>query len=409
MFARPCVWIGLSICCLCGPGFAQAPRGSLVIIGSNLRRDEIKIWERIVELAGGPGAKIAIMPTASETPIAEGRRVSAFLREFGADPFVVPLAVRELPDDPRVVAHDPDVCRQVHEASGVYFVGGAQEYIVDTLRSGEDGKTPLLEAVWDVYRRGGVIVGCSAGAAIMSRVMFRDAPNILRTLFHGVQMRKEIDYGLGFLHEDWFVDQHCLVWGRFGRSLVAMRSQGLKLGIGVDENTALVVTGHENLEVLGFRGAVLIDLRQAVSDPLVKDFNLSNARLSYLDRDDRLNLRTVEVTPSSEKLAEKRIDPNAPDFKPYFDEVLFSNDIFGNNTMPDLLAKLLDGTRNEATGLAFYGHIARVRPTKGFEFRFTRDKQSVGWFTEAFGNDNYTVLNIRLDIRPILLPGPLYD
>ncbi len=88
---------------------------------------------------------------------------------------------------------------------------------------------------------------------------------------------------------------------------------------------------------------------------------------------------------------------------------MFANDILGNNTMPDLLMKLLDGTRSEATGLAFYGHIARVRPTKGFEFRFTRDRRSVGWFTEAFGNDNYTVLNIRLDIRPIFLPGPLYE
>ncbi len=132
----------------------------------------------------------------------------------------------------------------------------------------------------------------------MSRVMFRDAPNVLRTLFHGVRMGKEIDYGLGFLNENWFVDQHCLVWGRFGRSLVAMHDQGLKLGIGVDENTALIVTGGNNLEVVGFRGAVVIDLRQATSDPLLKDFNLRNARLSYLDRGDRLNLRTVEVTPS---------------------------------------------------------------------------------------------------------------
>lgn len=362
---------------LCSGALAQEPRGSLVIIGSNLRRDETKIWERIVQLAGGPGAKIAIFPTASETPVAEGKRVAAFLKEFGAEPFVVPLAVRELPEDPRLVANDPDICRRVREATGVYFVGGSQEYIVDTLRDGEGRKTPLLEAVWDVYRGGGVIVGCSAGAAIMSRVMFRDAPNILRTLFHGLRMGKELDYGLGFLDENWLVDQHCLVWGRFGRSIVAMRGQGVKLGIGVDENTALVVTGPEQLEVLGYRGAVLIDLRQATSDPLLKDFNLHNARLSHLDRGDRLNLRTVEVTPSSEKLAEKKIDPSSPDFKPYFDEVLFANDILANNTMPDLLAKLLDGTRNEATGLAYYGHIARVRPTKGFEFRFTRDRQSV--------------------------------
>jgi cyanophycinase len=397
----------LSVC----PEYAigQQPQGSLVIIGSNLRRDETKVWERIVQLAGGPGAKIAIFPTASEIPLAESKRVSAFLKDFGAEPYVVPLAVKELPDDPRLVVHDAEICRRVRECRGIYFVGGSQAYIVDTLRIGEGQKTPLLEAVWDVYRGGGVIVGCSAGAAIMSRVMYRDAPSVLGTMFHGVRMGREIDYGLGFLDENWFIDQHCLTWGRFARAIVAMRAQGVKLGLGIDENTALVVTKSDQVELVGFRGAVLLDLRQATSDLLAKEFNLRNVRVSYLDRGDRVNLRTVEVMPAQEKLSDHKLDPRSPDFKPYYDEALFSNDILANNEMPTLITKLMDSTRDEATGLAFFGHIARVRPTKGFEFRFTRDKQSVGWFTEAFGNDNYTVLNVRLDILPIALPGSFYQ
>ena len=388
---------------------SEPPKGSLVIVGSSLRRDETQVWERIVELAGGKGeANIAEFPTASETPVAEGRRVSSFLQEHGAKAFVVPLAVKGLEADPKQVVRDVRVVEEVRQATGIYFVGGAQEYIVDTLRTPDGKHTPLLEAVWEVYRRGGVIVGCSAGAAVMSRIMYRDAPVVLDTLLNGVRMGKEIDYGLGFLDENWFVEQHCLVWGRFARSLVAMHSQGIKLGIGVDENTALVVTGRENLEVIGYKGAVLMDLTRASHDPAEKRFNLKNVRLNYLDRGDRYNLRTLELTPSAAKRAEPPVDPNSPDFKPYFDEILFYNDILGNTAMADLLAKLIDNTRDEGIGLAFNGHAARRGPVPGFEFRFYRAADSRGWFTEAFGNDNYTVKNIHLDIRPIEISGPLY-
>ena len=65
--------------------------------------------------------------------------------------------------------------------------------------------------------RGGVVAGSSAGAAVMSRMMFREARSVLRTLENGVQMGKELAPGLGFLDPSWFVDQHCLARGRFAR------------------------------------------------------------------------------------------------------------------------------------------------------------------------------------------------
>jgi cyanophycinase len=390
------------------PAKTEEIRGSLVIVGSSLGQDQAKIWAKIIELAGGPGAKIAIFPTASETPIAEAKRVAASLNAAGGAAFTVPLAVKELDAKASQVVADSQFVEQVRGASGVYFVGGAQEYIVDSLRTPDGQHTPLLAAVWDMYRRGGVIVGCSAGAAVMSHIMYRDAPNVLNTMLHGVRMGKEIDYGLGFLDERWFVEQHCLVWGRFARSLVAMHQQDLKLGIGVDENTALVVTQREQLEVVGHRGAVLIDLTQATHDAKLAGFNLKNVRLSYVDRDDSLNLKTLKLSPSKAKLAERTIDPTAADFDPFFDEIIFCNDILGNQAMPDLLAKIIDNTRGEGIGLAFSGHAARRGPTRGFEFRFYRAQDSRGWFTEAFGNDNYTVSNIHLDIKPIVVSGPLY-
>ncbi len=86
-----------------------------------------------------------------------------------------------------------------------------------------------------------------------------------------------------------------------------MQSQGLKYGIGVDENTALIVTGGSHVEVLGDRGAVVMDLSQASVDQNIKQFNLKNCRLSYLDSGDEFDLTTLAVTPAPRE-AKRRQD-----------------------------------------------------------------------------------------------------
>ncbi len=153
----------------------------------------------------------------------------------------------------------------------------------------------------------------------------------------------------------------------------------------------------------------MLDLSRAEHDPNLGRFNLKNVRLTYLDRGDRYDLKTREVTPSDEKLEDEKIDPKSPDFRPYLDRPLFFNDILGNMTVADLMGKLMDSIHSEAIGLAFDGAEARKHSVDGFEFKFIRDNDSVAWYTEAFGGDDYTVLNIRLDIRPIRITGPLYD
>jgi cyanophycinase len=261
----------------------------------------------------------------------------------------------------------------------------------------------------DLYRRGGVIAGTSAGAAVMSKVMYRSANSVLDTLLSGVEMGKELGPGLGLLDEKWFVEQHCLVRGRFARSLVAMHSEGIKYGIGVDENSAVVVRNGKDVRVLGYKGALVMDLSDAKRDAAVDKFNLSNVRLTYLDRGDKFDLLTMEVTPSQQKLDDEYIDPNSPEFRPSHRRRLFFNDILGNMAVADLMGELIDSTQQEAIGLAFDGARARFEAVDGFEFKFSRDERSRGWYTEAFGGDDYTVENIRLDIQPIRLTGPLYQ
>ncbi len=386
-----------------------AAHGSLVILGGSERFDHIEYWEQIVELAGGPGCRIAVFPTASGDPGKKGGWVISALNKAGADAFLVPVAWRKMPRSPQDAVADPELVEQVREATGVFLIGGEQDKIVKALYTPEGQNTPMLDAIWDVYRKGGVIAGTSAGAAVMSRIMYRDADSVLETMLRGVHFGKEIDRGLGFLDGEWFVDQHCLVRGRFARTLVAMHDQGFKYGIGVDENSGVIVRNGKDVQVIGYKGALIMDLSKAEHNAKLGRFNLKNVRLTYLDRGDRYDLKTRVVTPSDDKLDDEKLDPTSPDFKPYLDRPLFFNDILGNTTVADLMGKLMECMHAEAIGLAFDGTEARKHSVDGFEFKFIRDDESIAWYTESHGGDDYTVLNIRLDIRPIRITGPLYD
>ena len=146
-------------------------------IGGALKNDNEEVWQRLVQLAGGKGARFVVFGTASEDPEASAKSVVELLTRRGAVAEALPVAPKFAWVDLNKVVRDPALIAKVRNARGVFFTGGAQERIVDVLQPG--GKpTPMLEAIWDVYRRGGVIAGTSAGAAIMSTVMFRDAPSV---------------------------------------------------------------------------------------------------------------------------------------------------------------------------------------------------------------------------------------
>ena len=388
---------------------AAEPLGSLVIIGGSERFRDRELWDAIIDLAGGDGAKIAIIPTAGGKQV--GKLCEQVVQAFGrggAEARVVPVAWNEADRDVRVAVFDPELVDMVRGSTGVYFVGGAQGRIVDALRHDDGKETPMLTAIRTLYAGGGVIAGTSAGAAIMGHVMYRDAPAPLEILRNGVRLGSELDHGLGFLDPEWFVEQHCLVRGRFARAIVAIRSQGIPYGIGVDENTALVVRGGRHATVIGYKGVLVMDASAAETDETLEEFNVRNVMLSYLDRGDSIDLRTLKVTPAAEKIDETELDPNADDFEPYYDHRMVYTDVLGNATVADLMGRLIDNEESEAIGLAFSAADAEEQPAEGYEFRFYRGPDSRGWYTESFGGEDYTVLNIHLDIQPVSIAGPLY-
>ncbi len=401
--ARYLARVALALALLAGAHVQAAPsdppKGSLVIVGGALRPDNAAIWERIVSLAGGKGARIAVFPTASGYPGQVGWGLVERLDRYGADAFFVPIAIKLDGTDYRAAADDPALAAAVRKAGGAFFSGGDQARITQALRRPDGSNTLVLDALWEMYRRGGVIAGSSAGAAIMSSTMFGHPKAVLTTLKLGVREGQDITEGLGFIGEDVFVDQHLLVRGRFARMLPAMFKKGYKLGLGIDENTAMIVGPTREVEIVGYKGALLVDLSRATLHDGA--FKASDIRLSYLDNGDRFNLATRRFTPGLDK-PDGKLDPN----NPYYRYPLFAPDILGNSTVVDLMTKLIDSDQSSATGLTL-GSANGVQPELGFEFKLSRVPESVGYMSPL--TETYSVYNVRLDVRPVLIRRPLYE
>jgi cyanophycinase len=395
------VWFALALAAVCARALAagDAPKGSLVIIGGGLRVNNAEVWEKIVALAGGKGARIAVLPTAAENPAKEARLTMDALNRYGARAFMVPVAPRLAGTDVRKAADDPALADAIRKAGGVFFTGGDQARITGALRRADGSNTAVLDALWALYRRGGVIAGTSAGAAIMSSTMFYDPPlDVMPVLKNGVVDGKDIAPGLGFIGTDVFVDQHLLARGRFARMLPAMLAKGYTLGLGIDENTAAVVGPGRDVTVIGYRGVLVLDLAEASTDTSQLGFNVTNARISYLDSGDRFNLatRTYVPGPGKEPVDRKYVEHRPP---------IFYTDILGNTAVADLLEKLADSDLQRAVGVAFEGPDSPA-PERGFEFTFTRAPDSAEYVTNR--EDAYSIYRIRMDVRPVRVHQPFY-
>src|SRR3954451_23877892 len=130
----------------------EMPKGHLVIIGGGAAADEIR--RQTLELAGGPEARVIVIPHASGDPLA-GERSRQQWQEAGAKH----ASVLDLNDPEKAVA-------EIKSANLIFFRGGSQTRLMSALAG-----TGVPEAIQQRFRDGAVISGTSAGAAVMSRVM----------------------------------------------------------------------------------------------------------------------------------------------------------------------------------------------------------------------------------------------
>ncbi|MCJ7629730.1 MAG: cyanophycinase, partial [Longimicrobiales bacterium] len=219
------------------------PTGRLVIIGGGLRSDNTDVYQAVLDGRDGEGP-FCVFPTASADPQGSMDSAISAFDAVGGDGIAKGIFLTvDNPED----AASPEIVTEIEACSGFYFVGGQQGRIVQLFRP-EEGDTPAYQALLARNRAGAVVSGSSAGAAIMTDPRIGGGSSA-GALQEGVRGDGEgegvvLEKGLGLL-ETAFVDQHFLARGRWGRLLVAvLATDSFDLGMGNDENTALVVEGN---------------------------------------------------------------------------------------------------------------------------------------------------------------------
>ncbi len=219
-------------------------QGNLIIVGgAEDKEEECIILKKIIELAGGKSSSLAVLTTASEKPEKIGDQYQAVFKKLGLNEIIL-FHIRNRQD-----ANNPEIIKKLKAATGVFFTGGDQLRITGTLGGTELGKTLL-----QLYHSGVVVAGTSAGASVMSDTMIIGGDNDDSPHISTLSMAP----GLGFLKES-VVDQHFAQRGRIGRLLSVLACNPYILGIGIDEDTAVVVRPDGHLEVIGSNSVTILD------------------------------------------------------------------------------------------------------------------------------------------------------
>jgi cyanophycinase len=261
-------------------------KGTLVIIGGHEDRHEEKLILRAVADRLGPDGKIVVCTVASSEPQALWEEYEQAFRALDV-PHVYRLEIES-----REEATTPKVMRILEGATGVFFTGGDQLKITSQI-----GDTPFYSRVQEIFENGGVIAGSSAGASAMSETMMvTGSANGSYKIKSSLLMAP----GLGFAR-DLLIDQHFSERGRMARLIGAVSQNPRVLGVGIDENTAIIVEQQRKFTVLGEGAAYVVDASQMSysnigeeeSDRTLSAFDLC---VHMLSQGDSFDLNTREPT-----------------------------------------------------------------------------------------------------------------
>ncbi|EAQ95754.1 cyanophycinase [Congregibacter litoralis] len=364
------------------------PSGSLALIGGRFEADNAALYKALHRRCDG---RIAVCSMASGYPEEVGAETVDEFRAQGFYAELVPIFFENREES----AFDPRLIERLQAFGSVFFTGGDQSRIVGTLV--QDGReTPALEAIRALYASGGLIAGSSAGAAIMSGPMIMGGTS-LNAISRGIDTREtatddfdafRLGKGLGFF--DWgMVDQHFLQRGRVGRLIKAAELSGESLAFGIDENSALIVQGSHG-EVVGETGILFIDLRKAIFGDA--EFAVRNARVSFLDDGDAIDLRRGKPLPAADK-RRARVGRAS-----YRSPAPVRRNAFASYGLHDLMLRLIESDP------AFYSKDSASAFDALFANQVTlhierRPRRSRALRAVRAGEIRYTALNFNLDIH----------
>ncbi|MBY3101901.1 cyanophycinase [Rhizobium laguerreae] len=253
--------------------------GTLIIIGGHEDHDGERVILKEVAKHVRDG-KLVLATVASHEPEGYLEKYQSSFGELGVS------KVTELYIEERDQATSEEKLATLRDVSAVFFSGGDQLRITSLI-----GDTPIYEHVHEIFANGGVIAGTSAGASVMSDTMLVRGSNASSFRIGDLSMAP----GLGLL-PNVIIDQHFAERGRIGRLIGAVSQNPRVLGIGIDEDTAIVVCGHR-FDVIGTGAVYLVDaghvthtnIAEASPDEALSIYDL---RLHVLSAGDGFNLES---------------------------------------------------------------------------------------------------------------------
>ena len=233
------------------PGSPTTRAGHLLIIGGaedKLRQKQI--LARFVALAGGSEARVVVISTASSLGDEATQLYQQLFRSMGV------TDVRGVRPLVREDANDPGIVEMLSDATGIFMTGGNQLRLASVI-----GGTALGRALVDRHRRGVIVAGTSAGASAIASHMVAFGTSGATPK----QRMTQMSAGLGLL-PGVLIDQHFEQRNRIGRLLALVAQSPSLLGIGIDEDTAALVTPKGVLEVIGKGSVTIIDPSRIQTD-----------------------------------------------------------------------------------------------------------------------------------------------
>lgn len=221
----------------------------MAIGGAEDKFDDKIILSTFLQISGGSKARVAIVPTASSIESA-GERYKALFMNMGA------AAAEVTYFSDRAAANDESLLSILADATGIFLTGGNQLRLSALL-----GGTQVADAVRRRSSEGAVIAGTSAGASILSSHMVAYGAS------GNTPKHRMANMVAGFgLVQDVIIDQHFRQRDRIGRLLALVASNPRLLGVGIDEDTAVLIDSERTLEVIGRRSVTIIDGRNMESN-----------------------------------------------------------------------------------------------------------------------------------------------
>lgn len=222
------------------PGAAR-PGHLLIIGGAEEKLRQRQILSRFVSLAGGSEGRVAIVSTASSLADEATDLYRSLFMQLGSREVV---GLRPIS---REEANDPALAAQLREMTGIFMTGGNQLRLSSVI-----GGTALGRMIIERHRHGVIVAGTSAGASAISSHMVAFGTSGTTPK----QRMTQMSAGLGLL-PGVIIDQHFEQRNRIGRLLALIAQSPALLGMGVDEDTAALVSPSGLMEVIG-RGSVTI-------------------------------------------------------------------------------------------------------------------------------------------------------